>query len=213
MKKPIHSLGIHSSSILLFFICSSTEKLMLLNCCVGKDSWEPLDCKEIQPVNHKGNQSWIFIGRNDLEAETPILWPPDVKNQLIWKDPDAGKDWGLEEKGTTEDEMVGWHHWLDGREFEWTPGVGDGQGGWCAAVHGVAKSQTLLSNWTELFAAVNLPHWIYDADDWALSHKLERQALLVSTNRPLFSINSLFKKHVTCIGCQWIHSPLTLQGE
>ena len=77
----------------------------------------PLDCKEIQPVNPKGNQSWIFIGRTDTEAETPILWPPDVKNWLIGKDPDAGKDWRQEEKGTTEDEIVGWHHQLNGREF------------------------------------------------------------------------------------------------
>ena len=89
----------------------------------------PLDCKEIQPVYPKGDQSWIFIGRTDVEAETPILWPPDVKSWLIWKDPDAGKDWGQEEKGTTEDEMVGWHHQLDGHGFGWTPGVGDGQGG------------------------------------------------------------------------------------
>ena len=72
---------------------------------------------------------WVFIGRIDFEAETPILWPPDAKIWLIWKDPDAGKDWGQEEKGTTEDEMVGWHHWLKGHGFEWTPGVGDGQGG------------------------------------------------------------------------------------
>ena len=78
----------------------------------------PLDCKEIQPVHPKGDQSWVFIGRTDVEAETPILWPPDAKKWLIWKDSDAGKDWGQEEKGTTEDEMVGWHHWLDGHEFE-----------------------------------------------------------------------------------------------
>ena len=78
----------------------------------------PLDCKEIQPVNPKGDQSWIFIGRTDVEAETLILWPPDVKNWLIWKDPDAGKDWGREEKGTTENEMIGWHHQLEGHEFE-----------------------------------------------------------------------------------------------
>ena len=78
----------------------------------------PLDCKEIQPVHPKGNQSWLFIGRTDAEAETPTLWSPDVKNWLIWKDPDAGKDWRWEKKGTTEDEMVGWHHWLDGHEFE-----------------------------------------------------------------------------------------------
>ena len=84
----------------------------------------PLDCKEIQPVHPKGDQSWVFIGRIDAEAETPILWPPDAKNWLIWKDPDAGKDWGQEEKGTTENEMVGWHHWLDGHEFEQALGVG-----------------------------------------------------------------------------------------
>ena len=82
----------------------------------------PLDCKEIQRVNPKGNQTWIFIGRTDAEAETPILWPPDGKNWLIWKDPDAGKDWSWEEKGTTEDEMVGRHHWLDGREFSVSSG-------------------------------------------------------------------------------------------
>ena len=77
----------------------------------------PLDCKEIQPVHSKGNQSWVFFGRNDAEAEAPVLWPPDVKSWLIWKDPDAGRDWGQEEKGTTEDEMAGWHHQLDGHEF------------------------------------------------------------------------------------------------
>ena len=88
----------------------------------------PLDCKEIQPVHPKGDQSWVFIGRTDAEAETPILWPPHAKSWLIWKDSDAGKDWG-QEKGTTEDEMVGWHHRLNGHGFGWTLGVGDGQGG------------------------------------------------------------------------------------
>ena len=87
----------------------------------------PLDCKEIQPVYPKGNQSWIFIGRTDAEAETPILWPPHAKSWLIWKEPDAGRDWGQEEKGTTEDEMAGWHHLLDDHEFEQALGVGDGQ--------------------------------------------------------------------------------------
>ena len=110
----------------------------------------PLDCKEIQPVNPEENQSWICIGRNDVEAETPILWPPDAKNWLIKKDPDAGKDWRQEEKGTTEDEMVGWHHWLDEHEFEQVPGAGNGQGTWHAAVHGVTKSQTWLRDWTQL---------------------------------------------------------------
>ena len=88
----------------------------------------PLDCKEIQPVHPKGDQSWVFIGRTDAKAETPILWPPHAKSWLIGKDPDAGTDWGQEEKGMTEDEMAGWHHRLDGHDFEWTPGVGDGQG-------------------------------------------------------------------------------------
>ena len=87
-----------------------------------------LNCKEIKSVNPKGNRTWISIGRTDAEAEAPILWPPDGKSQLIGKDPDVGKDWGQEEKGVTEDEMAGWHHWLSGRECEWTPGVGDGQG-------------------------------------------------------------------------------------
>ena len=88
----------------------------------------PLDCKEIQPVHPKGDPSWMFIGRTDVEAETPILCPPDMKSWLIGKDPDAGKDWGQEEKGTTEDEIVGWHHWLDGHEFEQTLGDSEGQG-------------------------------------------------------------------------------------
>ena len=87
-----------------------------------------LGCKEIKQANPKGNQSWILFGRTDTEAETPILWPPDAKSWLIGKDPDAEEDWGQEEKGTTEDEMVGWHHRLNGHEFEQAPGVGDGQG-------------------------------------------------------------------------------------
>ena len=93
-----------------------------------------LDCKDIQPVHPKGNQSWIFIGRTDAEAEAPVLCSPDAKGWLIRKDTDAGKDWGQEEKGVTEDEMVGWHHWLGGHEFEQALGVGDGQGSlaWCS---------------------------------------------------------------------------------
>ena len=88
----------------------------------------PLDCQEIQLLHPKGNHSWVFIGRTDAEVETPIFWPPDEKNWLIGKDPDSGKGWEQEEKMTTEDETVGWHHWLDGHEFEQAPGVGDGQG-------------------------------------------------------------------------------------
>ena len=103
---------------------------MLLNCGIGENSWEnSLDSKEIQPVHPKGNQSWMFIGRTDVEAETPIFWLPDPKSWLIWKDPDVGKHWRQEEKGTTEDEMVGWHHWLNEHEFEQAPGAGDAQGG------------------------------------------------------------------------------------
>ena len=92
----------------------SAEELMLLNCGVGEDSWESLDCKEIQLVYSKGDQPWYFFGRNDAKAETPVLWPPHAKSWLIGKDSDAGRYWGLEEKGITEDEMAGWHHWLDG---------------------------------------------------------------------------------------------------
>ena len=113
----------------------------------------PLNCK-IKPVNPKGNQSWIFTGRTDAEVETPILWPPDAKNWLIWKDPDAGKDWGQEEKGMTEVEMVGWHHRLDGYEFEQALGAGDGQGCLaCCNPWGRKESDTTEQlNWTE--------HWI-----------------------------------------------------
>ena len=111
----------------------------------------PLDCKEIQPVHPEGDQPWVFIGRTDVEAETPILWPPDVKSWLIGKDPDAGKDWGQEEKEMTEDEMVGWHHQLDGYGFGWTPGVDDGQGGLvCCGSWGHKESDTTERlNWTE----------------------------------------------------------------
>ena len=105
----------------------STEELMLLNWGVGEDFESLLDCKEIQPVHPKWNQSLKFIGRTDVEAETPILWPPDAKSWLIWKVPDAGKDWRWENKGTTEDEMIGRHHQLNGHEFEQALGVGDGQ--------------------------------------------------------------------------------------
>ena len=104
------------------------EELMLLNCGVGEDLEKPLDCNEIQPVHSKGNQSWMFTGRTDAEAETPIFWPPDVKNWLTGKDPDAGKDWIWEEKGT-ENLIVGWHQRLNGHEFEQALGAGDGQGG------------------------------------------------------------------------------------
>ena len=113
----------------------------------------PLDCKEIQPVHSEGDQPWVFFGRNDAKAETPVLWPPHAKSWVIGKDSDAGRDWGQEEKGTTEDEMAGWHHWLSGRESGWTPGVGDGQGGLaCCDSWGRKESDTTeWLNWTEHF--------------------------------------------------------------
>ena len=110
----------------------------------------PLDCKEIQPAHPKGDQSWVFTERTDVEAETPILWPPDVKNWLIWKNPGVGKNW-RQEKGTTEDEMVGWHHWLNGHEFEQAPGVGEGQGSLaCCSPWGHKElDMTEWLNWTD----------------------------------------------------------------
>ena len=112
-----------SSSHVWMWKLDHKESWMMKNWCfwtvVLEQTLEsPLDCKDIQPVHPKGNQSWIFIGRTDVEAETPILWPPDAQSWLIWKDPDAGKDWGQEEKGMTEDGMVGWHHQFNGHEFE-----------------------------------------------------------------------------------------------
>ena len=116
----------------------------------------PLDCKEIQPVHSKGDQSCVFFGRTDAKAETPVLWPSHAKSWLTGKDPDAGRDWGQEEKGTTEDEMAGWHHRLDGHEFEWIPGVGDGQGGlvWCDSWGRKESDTTEWLNWTELMSSL-----------------------------------------------------------
>ena len=109
----------------------------------------PLDCKEIQPVHSKGDQSWVFFVRTDVKAETPVLWPPHVKSWLIGKDSDAGRDWE-QEKWTPEGEMAGWHHRLNGHEFEWTPELVMDREAWHSVIHGVAKSRTQLSNWTEL---------------------------------------------------------------
>ena len=111
----------------------------------------PLDCKDIQPVHSKGDQPWVFFGRTDAKAEIPILWPPHAKSWLIGKDSDAGRDWGQEKKGTTEDEMAGWHHWLDGHEFGWTPGIGDGQRGLaCCNSWGHKESDTTeWLKWTD----------------------------------------------------------------
>ena len=126
------SYGFSSSHVWLWKL-DHKEGWVLKNWCfwtvvLEKTFESPLDCKEIKAVNPKGNQSWIFIGRTDAEAETPVLWPPNVKNQLTWKHFNGGKDWRWEEKGKTEDEMVGWHQWLDGHELEQTAGDGEGQG-------------------------------------------------------------------------------------
>ena len=131
------------------------ESWVLKNWCfwavvLEKTLGSPLDCKEIQPV-HRKDQSWVFIERTDVEGQTPILWPPDVNSWLIWKDPVAGKDWGQEEKGTTEDEVAGWHHRLHGHEFGWTPRVGNGQGGlvfWNSWGRNESGTPERL-NWTE----------------------------------------------------------------
>ena len=132
------------------------ESWVLKNWCfwtvvLEKTLESPLDCKEIQPVHSEGDHSWVFFGRNDAKAETPVLWPPHAKSWLIGKDPDAGRDWRQQEKGTTEDEMAGWHHQLNGCELEWTPGVGDGQVGLvCCSSWGCKESDmTERLNWTD----------------------------------------------------------------
>ena len=141
--KQRHHFANKNSSSQIYGFSSSDERIWELYCkeSLAPKNWcfwtvvlektleSPLDCKEIQPVHPKGYQSWVFIGRTDAEAETPILWPPDMKNWLIWKDPDDGKDWRWEEKGTTEDAMFGWHHQLNRHEFEQGLGAGEGQGG------------------------------------------------------------------------------------
>ena len=145
------SYGFSSSHVWMWEL-DYKESWVLKNWCfwtvvLEKSLESPLDCKEIQPVHPKRSQSWIFIGKTDAEAETPILCSPDAKNRLIRKDPDAGKDWMQEEEGTTEDEMLGWHHWLDGHEFEQAPGVGDGQGSVLQSMG--SQSWTRLSDWTD----------------------------------------------------------------
>ena len=138
------------------------EESMLLNCGFGECSWESLDCKEIKPVHITGNQSWIVIGRTD--AETPILWLSDVKNWLFGKDPDAGKDWRQEEKGSTEDEMARWHHWLDGHKFEQAPEVSDGQGSLaCYSPCGSKDSgmTELLFSLTDVFRLSVTSFWVF----------------------------------------------------
>ena len=144
-----------SSSHVWMWELNGEEGWALKNWCfwtvmLEKTLESPLDCKEIQPVHSEGDQPWNFFGRNDAKAETPIIWPPHAKSWLIGKDSDAGRDWGQEEKGTTEDEMAGWHDWLNGRESEWTPGDGDGQRGLaCCDSWGHKESvRTEWLNWT-----------------------------------------------------------------
>ena len=166
-------------SVQMFFqwICGGESGLPILflshlqNWCfwtvvLEKTLESPLDCKEIQPVHSEGDQLWVFIGRTDVEAEISILWPPHAKSWLIGKDSDAGQ----EEKGTTEDEMAGWHQWVNGRESEWTPTVGDGQGGLACCDHGVAKSQTRLSDWTKLIRILEFI-WLYPTKWNFTAHK------------------------------------------
>ena len=130
----------------------------------------PLDCKEIKPVNPKGNQAWIFIGRTDAETEAPILWPPDVKNWLIRKDPETGKDWRQEEKGTTEDEMVGFYHWLMDMSLSKLQEMVKDREAWCAAVHRISNSWTWLSDWTTtMYVCICIYIYIYIFTDSILS--------------------------------------------
>ena len=145
------SYGFSSGHVWMFEL-DYKESWVLKNLCFStvvleKTLESPLDWKETQPVHPKGNQSWVFIGGTDVEAEAPILWPPDAKSWLILEDPDAGKDGGQEEKGMTEDEMVGWYHRLNGHGFGWTPGVGDGQGG--LGLQRVRHNRMTELNWTE----------------------------------------------------------------
>ena len=156
------SYGFSSSHVWMWEL-DYRESWALKNWCfwtavLEKTLESPLDCKEIKPVYHKGDQSWIFTGRTDAKAETPILWPPDAKNWLIGKDPDAWDDWRQEEKGTTENEMVGWHHRLNEHEFEQVLGVGDGQGGlvYCSPWGHKELDMTERLNWTELINLVRV---------------------------------------------------------
>ena len=145
----------------------------------------PLACKEAKPVNPKGEQSWIFIGRTGAEAEAPVLWPLDVKNRLLGKDPDDGKDWRQEEKGMTENEMVGWHHWLNGHEFEQALGVGDGQGNLaCCSPWGCKGLDT--TEWTDWLIGTmtlrfKLSSKVAYPDQACMNHSLLLKNLWIST--------------------------------
>ena len=153
----------------------------------------PLDCKEIQPVHPKGNQSWIFIGRTDVEAKTPILWPHDPKSWLIWKNPDAGKDWRQEEKGMTEDEMVGWHQYFNGPEFELTLGVGDIQG-----------SLVCYTPWGHKESDVTLRLNCTESIQWE-----SKLSSLISMEKNTCIIHSVVVKHHTPESCQFTSAKIT----
>ena len=205
----------------------SSSHVWMLN---YKESWAPknwcfwtvvlddtlenlLDCKEIQPVHPEGNQSRIFIGRTDAGAETPILWPPCMKNWLIWKDPDAGKDWRREEKGMTEDEMVGWPHQLDGHEFEQAPGVGDGQGSLvCCSPWGHKESDmTEWLNWTELnLVQLRVENWfLYTSFEEEGKPGSEKELIGRSFSEGILILSWVLKAKLESIGkaVQRQHSP------
>ena len=162
---------VFSSSHVWMWELDYKESWVLKNWCfwtvvLEKTLESPLDCKEIQPVHPKGDQSWVFIGRTDAEVETPVLWQPDVKNLLIGKDPDAGKYWRQEEKGMTEDEMAGWHHWLDGLEFQQAPGDGDEQGSLrcCSSWDDKESDMTERLNWIEWeYFSIEIWYFLHDS--------------------------------------------------
>ena len=193
LSTKIHH-GFYSSHVWMWEL-DYKESWALKNWCfwtvvLEKTLESPLDCNEIQPVHPKGDQSWVFIGRTDVEAETPILWPPDTKSWLIWKDPDAGKDWGQDEKGTPEDEMIGWHYRLNGHGFGWTLGVGDRQGGLacCSPWSHRESDMNEWLNWTED---------IYKVEWWAMAssgHIYKDQVVVLWIGQELSSsyINQLF---------------------
>ena len=156
----------------------------------------PLDCKEIQPVHSEGDQPWDFFGRNDAKVETAVLWPPHVKSWLIGKDSDAGKDCGQGEKGTTEDEMSGWHHWLNGRESEWNPGVGDGQGGLvcCNSWGRKELDMTERLNWT-VYLTLSLLE--YNHKGWLFSEHIKPTECALAFTIPSFWNTSSLDSYVT----------------
>ena len=222
MKKQRHYFANKGLSSQSYGLSSSRVQMWELDC---KESWSlkiwcfwtvvlektlknPFGCKEIQPVKPKGNQSWIFIGRADAEAEAPIFWPPDAKIWLIGKDPDARKDWRQEEKGTTEDEMVGWHHRLDGHESEQAPGIGDGQGGLaCCSLQGHKELDTSEQlNWT----------WPHSTKKWmSMSSNLKVSAQLTQNYFSLYMFYLKYNRFLSTgpkylgEGClfKWSHCP------